>query len=226
MKKFEFNLIQKIRNFFDIQAFQNIIPWAEKNINFSSDISAQRNSLDFSLYPYQLEPIKQWEDLNSIKTVTVVAPEQMGKTNMFIVGVLWRMIFAPSQQLIVYPNDNLASQTNLTKIQPLMRHIKVLKDQLSKPRSFRSDRYSFSNCTSYFQGAGSKIMSKSCQVVVGDEVDAWPVVGKLDNVSDLKKRTRSYKSSIQFLICTPSQINGKIWKSFLKSSQRLLAFEM
>lgn len=77
MKKERFNLIKEIRKFFYIQAFEQIIPWAEKNINFSNDISAQRNFLDFSLYPYQIEPLTQWEDLQHIKEVVVVAPEQM-----------------------------------------------------------------------------------------------------------------------------------------------------
>ena len=43
--------------------------------------------------------------------------------------------------------------------------------------------------------------------------------GKIDNVADLKKRTRSYDSSISFLVCTPTEENGQIWKEFLKSSQ-------
>lgn len=219
MKKEKFDLIKEIRKFFEIQAFQSIIPWAEKNINFSSDISAQRNFLDFSLYPYQVDILKQWEDLKHIKTVTVVAPEQCGKTCTYIVGLLWRMVFAPCQSLIVYPSDNLASESNLAKIQPLMKHIPQLKAELEKPRAFRSDRYAFSNLISYFQGAGSKIVSKSCKIVIGDEVDQWPVIGKLDNVADLKKRTRSYDSSISFLVCTPTEENGRIWKEFLKSSQ-------
>ena len=50
-------------------------------------------------------------------------------------------------------------------------------------------------------------------------MDVWPVIGKLDNVADLKKRTRSYNSSITFLVCTPTEQNGKIWKQFLKSSK-------
>lgn len=129
------------------------------------------------------------------------------------------MVFSPSQSIIVYPSDNLASETNLTKIQPLMKYIPQLKKELDKPRSYRSDRYKFSTCVSYFQGAGSKLVSKSCQVAIGDEVDQWPVLGRLDNVSDLKKRTRSYDASIMFLVCTPTEVNGKIWKSFLKSSQ-------
>lgn len=88
MKTAKFELIPEIRKFFEIQAFQSIIPWAEQNINFSNDISAQRNKLDFSLYPYQKEILQQWEDLNHIKTVTVVAPEQLGKTNMFVVRTI------------------------------------------------------------------------------------------------------------------------------------------
>lgn len=73
----QFKLIDSIRNFFEITAFQKIIPWAEKNICFAGDVSAQRNYLDFDLYPYQKEIIQQWQDLQHIKNVTVVAPEQM-----------------------------------------------------------------------------------------------------------------------------------------------------
>lgn len=76
MKK-KFDLIGSVRNFFDITPYEHIIPWAEKNIDFSKDVSAERNYLDFDLYPYQVDIIKEWEDLDSIKTVTVVAPEQM-----------------------------------------------------------------------------------------------------------------------------------------------------
>ena len=78
MKK-KFDLIGAIRDFFEITPYQDIIMWAEKNIDFSKDVSAERNYLDFDLYPYQVDIIKEWEDLNSIKTVTVVAPEQMRK---------------------------------------------------------------------------------------------------------------------------------------------------
>ena len=79
MKKEKFDLITEIRKFFEIQAFQDIISWSQKNINFSNDISAQRNFLDFSLYPYQVDILKQWEDLKHIKEVVVCSPEQMRK---------------------------------------------------------------------------------------------------------------------------------------------------
>jgi len=161
-----FNLSDSLRSFFKLQAFQPIIPWSQKNINFSSDVSAERNFLNFDLYPYQVEILKQWEDLTNIKEVVVCSPEQMGKTNLFVVGLLWRMLFDPCQSLIVYPSDGLAAEMNQTKIKPLMKHIPQLKDELERPRSFRADRYAFSNLASYFQGAGSKIVSKSCKIVI------------------------------------------------------------
>ena len=72
-----FSLVDEIKKYFNIAAYEHIIPWAQKNINFSGDVSAERNHLDFSLYPYQVDVIKEWEDLENIKTVTVVACEQM-----------------------------------------------------------------------------------------------------------------------------------------------------
>lgn len=215
-----FSLTDHIRNYFSLTPFERIIPWAEKNIDFSEEISAERAKLDFDQYPYQKPILEQWQnDKQAIKTITVVAPEQTGKTNMFVVGLLYKMIYSPCQSLIVYPSDNLAIETNQTKLLPLMRHIPVLKQELERKRSYRGDCYKFSNLISYFQGAGSKIVSKSCKIVIGDEVDAWPVIGTLDNVADLKKRTRSYNSSICFLISTPTEVNGRIWQSFLKGSQ-------
>ena len=200
--------------------YQPIISWCQKHINFSDDISAERNKLDFDQYPYQLPILQQWEMKKGIiKTITVVAVEQIGKTNLMVCGLLYNMLFAPCQSLIVYQSDQKASQTNQTKMLPLMRHIPMLKQQLQKPKSFRSDRYTFSNCISYYQGAGSKIVSKSCKIVVGDEVQSWPSQNNNDPVADLKKRTRSYNQSICFLISSPKHQNGDIWQSFLQGSR-------
>lgn len=145
---------------------------------------------------------------------------------MYIVGLLWRMVFAPSQSMIVYPSDNLAAESNTTKIQPLMKHIPQLKSELEQPRSFRSDRYAFSNLISYFQGAGSKIVSKSCQIVIGDEIDQYPVIGKLDNVADMKKRTRSYDSSIAYFVCTPSEENRAYLERVFEKFSRVLVSQV
>ena len=220
-KKYQpFNLCEHIRRYFSIMPYRDIISWAQQNIDFSDDVSAERNKLDFNLYPYQIPILKQWQNEKKvIKTIVVVAPEQTGKTNMFAVGELYNMVYSPCQSLIVYPTDELAIATNQTKFLPLMKHIPVLKQELQKPKSYRSDCYKFSNLISYYQGGGSKIVSKSCKIVIMDEVDAVMPPPNTDPVADLKKRTRSYNSSICFLISTPTVSTGRIWKNFLKGSQ-------
>lgn len=221
LKKYiPFDLGQHILRYFNITPYEPIVQWCEKHIDFSDQISAQRNKLDFQLYPYQVPILKEWQmKPGIIKTITVVAVEQVGKTNMFVDGLLYSMVFSPCQSLIVYQSDNKAIETNLTKLQPLMKHIPVLKDQLKKPKSYKSDCYKFSNLISYFQGAGTKIVSKSCKIVVGDEVQAWKSQNNNDAVADLKKRTRSYNESICFLISSPKYQDGDIWQSFLAGSR-------
>lgn len=85
-KKKLFNLAESLRSFFRLQAYEDIITWSKKNINFSSDISAERNFLNFDLYPYQVEILKQWGDLTTIKEVVVCSPEQtrLTRKNEFI----------------------------------------------------------------------------------------------------------------------------------------------
>ena len=215
-----FDLIEHIKRYFNLQPYEQIIPWLQKNIDFSQQISAERNKLDFQLYPYQIPIFKQWQIKQNVrKTIVVVAPEQTGKTNMFVGGILYNMVYNPCQSLIVYPNDDLAVSTNQTKIKPLMKHIPVLNEELQKPKSCKMDCYKFSNLISYYQGGGVKIVSRSCKIVVMDECDAIQPPAGTDPIADLKKRTRSYNSSICFLISTPTVQTGRIWKNFLKGSQ-------
>lgn len=75
------NIVDNIRDYFKVQSYEsNIIKWCEENINFSDEISAQRDRLDFNQYPYQIEPLKACADLNKRRIVTVCFPEQMRVT--------------------------------------------------------------------------------------------------------------------------------------------------
>lgn len=99
-----------------------------------------------------------------------------------------------------------------------MSHIPGLKEELMRPRAVRADRYNFSTLKSYFQGAGSKIVSKSCKIVCADECDQWPAEHP-QNLRDLLKRTRSYNASMAFIVCSPTTQQGQVWQNFLKGSQ-------
>lgn len=128
------------------------------------------------------------------------------------------MVFDPCQMLICYPSDGKAAETNLTKFEPLVSHIPGLKEELMKPRAKRGDRYKFSNEIVYFQGSGSKIVSKSCKVVCLDEIDQFSPEHP-QNVRDGWKRTRSFSACMEFAVCSPTVEKGSIWQEFLMGSQ-------
>ena len=104
MKKLpDINLVQEMRDYFTLSPFMEIMPWIDKYISYADDVSAERDKPDWSFFPYQVEIIKTWEDIKTRKHVAVCACEQMGKSNTWILGLLWRMVYDPCQSLIVYP---------------------------------------------------------------------------------------------------------------------------
>lgn len=136
------------------------------------------------------------------------------------------MVFDPCASMVVYPSDGLAADINQAKLLPLMKRIPGLKEELQRPRAFRSDRYNFSNLVSYFQGAGSRIISKSCKIVCADECDDWVEPPRINNMKELEKRRRSYSSSIFYQVCSPTTENRKDLAGVLEELSRLLASEV
>ena len=219
-KKNSLDLLQEsILNFWNITPYQDIVSWAVENIDFSDDISAERTKLDLSLTPHLVEPLKQWEFDGVIREVQIIGIEQHGKTLLEIIGALYSMIYKPCSMLVAYPSDELSFDINRSKYEPLISKIPQLAAELDKPFCKRQDRYRFSNSTMFFQGAGRKIVSKSCKIRIADELSAWPSIGSIDNFEDLKKRGRSYSESILYSVTTVRYDSDKAWKNFLDGSQ-------
>ena len=198
---------------------RDILEWCEDNIDFSDDISSERKRFDISLSPFLADPLRAWQFTGKIREVAVCGIEQHGKTMLEAFGVLYSMVYNPCSMLCVYPSDDLAADVNRTKYVPLVKHIPQLAAELTRPRSVRRDRYIFGGSTMFFQGAGVKVMSRSCKIRVLDEEDQYPTVKNLDAVEDTRKRGRSYSESILYRVCTPTENTGSIWRAFLAGSQ-------
>lgn len=202
-----------------VQPHRDVIEWAQESIDFSDDVSAERDRLDLELSPFLIEPLRAWDFSGKIREVAVCGIEQHGKTLLEVIGVLYNFIDKPCSNLCVYPSDEDAADINKTKYEPLIRKIPALSAELDRPFSSKKDRYIFGAATMFFQGAGKKIMSKACKIVVLDEEDHYPVVGMLDAGEDARKRGRSYSESILYRVCTPTTAEGPIWRAFLAGSQ-------
>lgn len=213
-------LIDKIKEYHKFSEFVAPVAWSRDNINFKHSVSATIERLDLTVSPYLIEPIMMWDFKGYIREMTVVAPEQTGKTLVWVIGLLWSMIFEPCLSIVCYPSEEKAIQCNQEKMIPLMRAIPHLKNELDNPRSFKKDCYNFSNLKSYFMGAGSRVTSQSARIRIADEVDDWVVhEGQVTNIQDLRKRARSFKDSMLCMVCSPTKTTGTVWTEFEKSSQ-------
>ena len=212
-------VLDGVRNAWSVAEHRDIIAWAQDNIDFSDDISAERSRLDFELSPFLIEPLRTWDFSGKIREVAVCGIEQHGKTLLEVIGVLYNFVDKPCSNLCVYPSDEDAADINRTKYEPLIRKIPALAAELERPFSSKKDQYIFGAASMFFQGAGKKVMSKSCKIRVLDEEDHFPVVGNLDASEDTRKRGRSYSESILYRVCTPTTTDGPIWKAFLAGSQ-------
>lgn len=211
--------VSSLAELFEVQPQRDIIEWAQNSIDFTDDVSAERARLDLSLSPFLIEPLRVWDFSGKIREVSICGIEQHGKTLLEVIGILYNFVYNPCSNLCVYPSDEDASDINKTKYEPLIRKIPSLAAELARPFSSKKDRYIFGAATMFFQGAGKKIMSKACKIVVLDEEDHYPVVGMLDAGEDARKRGRSYSESMLYRVCTPTTAEGPIWRSFLSGSQ-------
>jgi len=200
--------------------FKKPLDWALENINFSKDVTSERTNFDLGLTPYLGDVINSWDLGGKKREVTVVAPEQTGKTLSWLIPLLWSFQYMPCLSLICYTSDDKAEEINSQKIKPLMQNIPDLASELVLPKTTRKDCYNFANFKSYFQGSGSRVTSVSAKICVADEVDDWASFeGRIDNLQDLRKRGRSFSESILAKVCSPTKKTGRIWQEFLDSSQ-------
>ncbi len=198
-------------------------------MDFKHVVSARiRSKLDLSLTPYLRGPIDAWDFGGTRREVTVCAPEQTGKTLAWVCGLLWTFIFQQCLSLVCYESDDKATEINTDKFKPLMEAIPELAAELATPKAVRADRYKFSQLTSFFQGSGRRITSKSAKINVADELDDWiDHAATVDNLEDMRKRTRSFAESILYKVCTVKGSDrnsstgtkaSKIWQEFKGSS--------
>lgn len=224
MKKLQQNnidlLSQGITSFFDIMPYKDIIDFALNDVDLSDDVSSDKNKVDLENYVYLVQPLKACAiESNIRKEVVISFPEQMGKTMIQMIALLYNAVYNNLQALICYPSLELAVETSNIKFIPLFKKIEQFKQQIEKPFAIRSDRLKLSNAVIYWQGAGSKIVSKSAKLVLGDQCSIWETPHNVNNINELKKRTRSYSECLQLFVSTPRYKQDHFWRQFLQGSQ-------
>jgi len=229
------NIIGIIRRAFDAAiragqsiSFQNPVEWAIKNISFKQDKTAFVDKLDLSLTPYLIPLIKYWDFSGKIQEMTVVAPQQMGKSlGSWMIGLLWSFKNMPCLSMVIYPSDDKAEKINQDKFIPMMKEIPALNEELQLPKTKQKDCFRFSAFVSYFQGSGARISSYPAKIRIAEELDDWQYEeDAAPKIEDLRIRARSFDESLFVKNSSPKgsyvdkdNVSSKIWREFLKSSQ-------
>lgn len=207
-------------NYFQIQEYKDILQFAIQDVDLSDDVSADKIKIDLQNYPYMVEPLSKCAIEEGVrKQICVSWPQQFGKTLLELNAILFNMVYNNLQAIICYPSLDLAVETSTVKFIPLFKKIKQFEEEIEKPFAIRSDRLKLSSGIVYWQGAGTKIVSKSCKLVLGDECAVWETPHEVNNINELKKRTRSYNQCLQLFVSTPHYKQDYFWRQWLNGSQ-------
>ena len=213
-------LSDKMISFFNVQDYKDILQFAVEDVDLSDDVSSDKSKIDLVNYPYLVQPLSQCAIEDNIRKEVVIAfPQQMGKTTIEMISLLYNTVYNTMQAIITYPSLELAVETSTVKFIPLFKRIEQFKEQIEQPFAIRSDRLKLSKNLIYWQGAGTKIVSKSAKMVLGDQCAVWETPHGVNNLNELKKRTRSYNQCLQLFVSTPHYKEDYFWRQFLNGSQ-------
>ena len=213
-------LADNFLSFFNIQDYKDIIQFVEQDVDLSNDISANYDKINLDMFPYMVQPLcNATIEKDKRKQIVVVWGDQMGKTTLEYLSILYNCCYNSLQAIILYPSLELAVEMNQIKFLPLFKNIPQFAQDLKNPFAIRGDRLKLSNAVIWFDGAGKKIVGKSSKLVLGDECSLWGTPNNINNIEQLKKRTRTYNECLQIFCSTPRYQEDAFWGQFLQSSQ-------
>lgn len=160
------------------------------NVDLSNDPSSEwsgKVKLDY----YQIDPIKAQFN-KDVRQVTIMAPEQTGKSFCHRLSILYKIRWMPGTFWIVYESDDKAEDINRETLHPLLKAVPEINAMLNR-NTMQNRRYQLPNGSIVdFSGAGAAITSKAKRDGVADEIDTWPMPaeGKRRNLANFKKRFR------------------------------------
>lgn len=224
MKLLQTNAVESLSDnmlsFFDIQDYKSILQFAVEDVNLAQDVSAPKSRVDLENAPHIVQPLSKCViEKGKRKQIVIAFPQQMGKTLIQMIALLYNSVYNKMQSIVLYPSSELAVETNATKLIPLFKSIPQFAKDLQLPFAIRSDRIKTANNLIYFGGAGTKCVSRSCKMTCADEAAVWVNPPNVDNLVELQKRTRSYAESLNLIVSTPTYKENPFWREFLKGSQ-------
>jgi phage terminase large subunit GpA-like protein len=203
--------------------------WADKYRILPSEGSAEPGIWRTSRTPYLKEIMDELSPQSPTQEVVVIKATQLGFTELSNNVVFYYADLHPCPMLQVLHTEDIARTHAKTKIWPSIERMPRLSSKIKKAKGNTTGS---STLDLVFPGGNIKLgwaqtkstfASVSRRVVVGDDVDRWPldVGGEGNPVELLKKRTDAFPNRKIYINSTPT-IKGasNIEKEFNESDQR------
>ena len=198
--------------------------WAERNLSLSSRSSSSPGRYSTALTPYVREPLNKTGELG-VKSVTLCWAAQTSKTTTMLAALAYRIACKPTPALWAMPSEMLARSFSRDRLQPLIDDCAALTaEKPLDPDRFQTLSMSMAKMNLDLVGAGSAsaLASRSCGLVVADEIDKFPEESKREAgaLRLVELRTRNFPQGMVLKTSTPTLDTGAIWQEWLLGDQR------
>lgn len=206
-----------------------ISEWADEYRVLPSEGSAEPGIWRTSRTPYLKEIMDELSPQSATQEVVVIKATQLGFTELSNNVIFYYADLHPCPMLQVLHTEDIARTHAKTKIWPSIELMPNLSKKIQRAKGSSSGS---STLDLVFPGGNVKLgwaqtkstfASVSRRVVVGDDVDRWPldVGGEGNPVELLKKRTDAFSNRKIYINSTPTTKGASnIEKEFNESDQR------
>jgi phage terminase large subunit GpA-like protein len=188
-----------------------ISAWADKERTLSPEASAEPGRWRTSRVPYLRQPMDVIADRHT-ETVVVMASSQVGKSELLLNVLGYHMHLDQAPILMVQPTIEMASAMSKDRIAPMLRDTPALRGLVAAARAKDSSNTtlhkSYPGGALTLAGANSpaSLASRPIRVLLGDELDRWPVsIGtEGDPLLLALKRTTTFRRRKAVLVSSPT----------------------
>lgn len=202
---------------------QSVTEWCEANLTLSARSSASPGRYSTILTPYVREPLNRTGELG-VKSITLCWGVQSAKTTTMMAALAYRIKRKPTPALWAMPSEHLARSFSRDRLQPLIEDCPALAEEKpTDPDRFQTLEMSMRKMNVFLVGtSASNLSSRSCGLVIADEVDKFPEESKREAsaLRLVELRTRNFPQGLVLKTSTPTLDTGTIWQEFLGGDQR------
>lgn len=208
-----------------IKEKENICEWVERNVDLSFDQTSSASGL-IHLYPYQREVLEAMDD-PLVTDITLEAGQRLGKSQCWKLALLKHIHDGGTSAVIVYPNLELGERTNRDTLQPLLKTVPEVAQDLAIKTNILKTSYHIPSCNSivYFVGGGSQVISYTANFCVLDESDFVELRNsdaedaQMSQSRALRLRMKTFNEK-KFIVCSsPTQYGGVVHTAWKAGSQ-------